>query len=182
MVVVAGVLGQDGHILIGHENYNSGLPIGFLLHKNNEPKDKKLRSKESAAFSIQIGVNAQDDPITFDKAYFMPIILGRVSNPDGSVRDEVQDRIDLYNLLGQGEGIFIQTDAGTYVALEADDHVITETQYSDYTIASVRISATNAVFLPIPNERILASTWKEGDEDDAVWGGDEIETNQGYWR
>jgi hypothetical protein len=157
---------QVADIFLGHPDLNSGDPYGFLLWKREKPVDQELEEKETAALSIQIDVNQDADPISMDKAFFLPILLKDHSYFTGKIFTEEETRENLYNLLGKGTRLFLQTSQGTYSGLEADGFVITETQYENYAIAQVRLSAENAVFLPVPNDRFNASKWLGPDLED----------------
>lgn len=150
----------SGDIAMGHASYNNGDPIGFMLYSADKITDQELKEIISENVSIQIGVNSDEDPVTFQKAFYMTILLMDWNTDEGNILTKEQQREDLYNLLGQSENIYLETEDGVYSALEADDHVVTETQYQGFALASIRLEATNAVYIPAPPENFYNSLWQ----------------------
>jgi hypothetical protein len=157
---------KTADLFLGHPDINSGDPYPFMLWKRIKPVDYELREEEGQNLSIQIEVNQDADPITMDKAFYFTVLLKDHSFSDGDTFTEADQREKLYSILGAGDRIFLHTSEGTYSALESDGHVITETQFENYSLAQVRLSASNAVFLPIPNTRFSASLWLAPDWSD----------------
>lgn len=143
----------DCHIMLEHENVNSGNPYGFLLVSNNE----------GVAFSIQREAYNEGGGVYTDEVYFyMTMALADdLMNPDGTqhveTRDEMMEKI--IEFLSERTNISLHTILGTYVGLHAVGHVSTEDHYMEGSVIDIKLGSDDEIYAMIDTEDYLNSYW-----------------------
>lgn len=162
--------GQDGDIILIHEDVNSGNGYAFLLAEIEifvppplgEPLGKNSAQTRTLSVSEKPGWIIEQDVVHFFSISFAK----SQTNPNGQNRDisENQDKQNLLEILSKLFEITLVTRFGAFSGLKADGHALTMTQYLTSTIAAVRLLNTNRNFAPADYDTWLLS--KVVDEDD----------------
>lgn len=170
-----GKIGEGDDIHMHHIDVNDNERFGLKLYMPEKLKIQKLAKPITGSVNMQFHLSTVEEEIVITKFFFFNVLLMAVAQETGDIRDRDMDRSLLYETINKGSGITLVTREGAYAALETDGHTLTEIRYEDYSVASVRLIANNAVLDAVDPELLLGSVWQDDDETEVNW-------DENFWR
>ncbi len=155
--------GSDCHITLNHPAVNHGVPCGFLLDDDGDPRGAVVSLEREADSDGGLRV----------RFFFTVLLADRAINPDGSLHTARRD--EMYALLAQyllqSSGVSLAISTGVFSGLGASGHCASEFHYGGCTLVSCQFNNAGAYFPPADPVRYDASLWDGW----LGWG-------EGYWR
>jgi hypothetical protein len=166
------VLGQDCDLLLFHQDYQNGQPVGFLLDRS--------RLYHGHISVYRSAYRGADGSFNDQQVVSFTLLMGTgLVNPDGSPHTASAglDYPALFTLLSLRSEIGVITADGVFSGLFSSGNYALEERSGGVLRVTIQLSSDGNIFAPADQSRFEQSTWV----DESTYTGSMTWENS-YWR
>ncbi len=156
---MAFIIGENCHLILSHPDVNGGADYGFLVNKDNSPRDSGMQvTREVVSESIDETNSTTGTQLWFN---FDILLADHLINPDGSnhAYTRLQDYAMLLQFLAQPAGLTLTTPVGAFLDLGALGWSADERHQPAFSVVKCGLNNVGYYFPPADPAILALSLW-----------------------
>jgi hypothetical protein len=152
-------IGENCHLVLTHPDVNGGVGYGFLVNKDNSPRDSGVQiTREVVSDTTDASNSTTATQLWFN---FDILLANNLVNPDGSIHDKTraQDYAMLLEYLAQPAGLMLTTPVGAFLDLGALGWSADERHQPAFSIIKCGLNNVGYYFPPVDPALLALSLW-----------------------
>ena len=153
------IIGENCHLILYHADVNGGAAYGFLVNKDNSPRECGVQVTREVVSDSTDSTNSTTGTqlwLNFDI-----ILADNLINPDGSIHayTRAQDYAMLLQFLAQPAGLQLDTPVGSFLNLGALGWSADERHQPAFSVVKCGLNNVGYYFPPVDPALLAFSLW-----------------------